>query len=231
MYQKVTDAFLAQGKDYYEIIDAAIGRAMSDISNETDGFYDIDELNLISGSFGSQLFIKYFANREGIQKKYYNDYHDEDTGYPYDSINHNLPEIQPEWWPEIDYFDYWKKPFTLNFYMLTNQMNLMDGSIENWGGGSTKDSILFHEIDEIRVVAFRNTNDFLCYYVPEHIIKNYFGEYVEISVTNSYYWNLILRNNALQAHTAVFKLNKLAKAITKGSNGTFWVKELPTKDL
>jgi hypothetical protein len=246
MYKRVADAFLGQDSTHLAKIIETMEVAFGDITDETGGLEKLSQLNLISGSFGSQLFIRFLYDRQEdllqpltnqlITEDYskwskffglnLNEFTEklEDKVF-YDSVYAHVLSVSKDSLLTVNNFN--TKGLQLNFYMLTNQLNLMDGNIPNWGGNMPTDSSRLR-IKSVRAVAFRNTNDLLCYYVPEEVFSKYF-RCNDVQVTNTYYWNFLIRNNALSAHTAVFKLNKLAKAIVKGSDGTFWVKEIKTR--
>lgn len=248
MIKRVADGFLGQDSTHLTKIVKTIEVAFHDITSETGGLENLSQLNLISGSFGSQLFIRFLYDRQHEIKKSYVDQQIANDEFRnkwiqklgldlkgdnievinemlFDSIYSSVLSTSMDSLMNSNNFN--TNGLQLNFYMLTNQLNLMDGNIPNWGGNLPTDGSRLH-INSVRAIAFRNTNDLLCYYVPKEVFSKYF-RCDDIQVTNTYYWNFLIRNDIICAHTAVFKLNKLAKAIVKGSDGTYWVKEIKTR--
>ena len=177
---------------------------------------------------------------------------------------------------------------SVHFYMLTNQINLMGKSINNWGGvhldkssldqldlnafyfdkcplkelvlekfelskvvGSkgfvestlnnptvedlkpagldlkvidikkVEDQIkksLEKSLFDLNIVAFRNPNDLLCYYLPDNAISDISLYHDSLKITNVYYFNFLRGNNIVTSHTLPFDLKKMANVITKGSD-------------
>ncbi|MCH2224886.1 MAG: hypothetical protein MK066_08970 [Crocinitomicaceae bacterium] len=216
MYCRVSDAFYGQDKNYLGPILETIDCAYLDIQKEIGGA-NLNELNLISGSYGSQIFIRYLYEKQKVSiESAYNEIDTTTRLFESAPLTPLLAPAAPES-IEALFFDHKFKETTLNFYMLTNQLALMDGHLKEWGGC---DPILSREfrIGGVNAVALRNTNDFLCYYLPKETLSKFFQcEDENITVTNSFYWNIPPLNNPGSAHTCVFKLKKFAKIVVFGS--------------
>lgn len=171
-----------------------------------------ENINLISGSFGSQLFLAtllalqdesfYKSNFFGLLNQ--NNLINDSTMF---KINKN-------------------NKISLNMYMLTNQLNLMPDNVIDWANSICNNK--FHKdstklnFKEVNITAFRNPNDLLCYYVPIEALKNIFKvPNSSINLVNAYYFNWPIRNDVLFAHTSVFKLKKLSKIIYYGSDSNW----------
>lgn len=218
MVRRMSDAFagsqpeLAQKfyNTYYEIV--------------TDGNIlknDNSTLNVITGSFGTQLFLgainelqkkkesTYYTNLSESNKSLFKD----DTSLFFDNFQSKVI---------ID------NSLKLHLYALTNQVNLMPNNVNQWFSGLDKDSSKLN-FSSVQIMAFRNPNDILCYYLPDSAGKNFFPSTIHESVTviNSYYFNWPFKNDVASAHTAVFNLKKLSKIIYYGSNSN-WIRKKKT---
>ena len=235
MIDRAGDLFFAQHPDVTPKINSIIDAAFFDMSLQKGSIGDI---NIISGSLGSQVTLRYLKGKfkNFKQREACNQYGIE--------IDSNIIEPTPDEKLVASLFTnesiglegvFEKRG--LNFYMLSNQYDLMKGNLESWGGveyycEQNGDSVKIEEcLNNINVVAFRNPNDMLCYYLQEETLvgnseKCKSGE--NLSVSNVHYWNFLIGNNLLQAHTKPFTSKKMFKAISYGSTkgedkSNYWI--------
>lgn len=198
MVEKVSDAFNGSEPETISMLLKTILLVLLD-----DNLYKEENLNLISGSFGSQLFL-------GAMKTFQN-LNLATNAQVFNNLTiRNLDFLIP-------------KNQRLNMFLLTNQINLMDENIDSWFMNNSVDSTKIKPLNykEIQIVAFRNPNDILCYYLPKKVADKLFEKYVKpekIKVYNAYYFNWPIRNDVGLAHTCVFNLKKLAKAVYYGTD-------------
>lgn len=216
MMEKVSDAFNgSKPETIEELINIILVLFLKEQIDQEQN------INLISGSFGSQLFIGsmiILKNPELLKN-------------PEFLANSNLP-INPNSLLNNPLIKAYNEPSNLaaqskivqklNMFLLTNQINLMDENILGWFKTKSTDPLLRQnslDYEEVQIVAFRNPNDILCYYLPKKVVDKLFENFVEpekIKVYNGYYFNWPIRNDVALAHTSVFNLKKLAKAIYYG---------------
>ena len=223
MVKKVADAFNGSEKKLVEQLYQRFLNTVVDTEYPVDG-----RINLISGSFGSQLFLGCLSRAQRDYKRIEPLLDETDDGYIFNVDPTTIPYIQDtnlvkeqvQFTKRV--FD--EGDFNLNMYMLTNQTNLMDKNIDSWfdvdSTNYKRDPL---KIETVQITALRNPNDLLSYYFPETAADNFFGEDTRVNVSNAYYFNWPIRNDVASAHTAVFRLKKLAKAIWEGDQSG-WVK-------
>lgn len=250
MIDRAGDLFFAQHSEVLPKILKLIDMSVSDMIEHSSGA-SVQNLNLISGSLGSQVFMKYlklhYANFKTDLKECLAEEENVLVSNLFSSAfieaadSADTPENKKVIFIN-DFFAHSKTDSSenvssantksLNFYMLTNQVNLMPDNLEAWGGvkfncDQPEPDIRF---DNTTFIAFRNPNDMLCYYLPKKVLAQ---QSDSILVTNIYYWNFLVRNNIIQAHTAPFSLKKMHKVLAYGSakhKGVFkWVKVLDNK--
>lgn len=217
MIEKMSDAFagsqpaMAQ-KIYYTYYAIVADGGVLQNPNTT--------LNVITGSFGTQLFLGAINELQKNEKSLYFE-------KQFKTQNEFLKD-------SISFVEEFRKSVTidptlkLQLYALTNQVNLMPNNVNPWFKDLNQDSLLL-EFNSVQITAFRNPNDILCYYLPDTVAKKYFPNKIHdsVRVINSYYFNWPFKNDVASAHTAVFKLKKLSKIIYYGSNSN-WVRKKNT---
>ncbi|MGV6861557.1 MAG: hypothetical protein ACWA41_07280 [Putridiphycobacter sp.] len=207
LIDKVSDAFSGSKTGTLTPLVTAFIKILED-----EKMLEKDKLNLISGSFGSQLFL---ATLLALQDDSFhiNDFIDKDEQTIFMQEDGFKLDINTE--------------IELNMFMLTNQLNLMPENVIDWANSICNDSLNKStrlNFNKVNVTAFRNPNDLLCYYVPKKALKNIFSvDDSDIHLVNAYYFNWPIRNDAMLAHTSVFKLKKLSKIIYYGSESN-WTK-------
>ncbi len=172
-----------------------------------------DNLNVISGSFGTQLFLGLLNE---IQK------FDNSPNFK-NEFNVFANKVANE-----ESVSYLENKLTINknqklrIYSLTNQLNLMPNNIKTWYSDVNSDSSKLN-FKSVQIVAFRNPNDILCYYMPREAAAKFFPSNTELKVINTFYFNWPVRNDVASAHTVVFKSKKLAKIIYYGHTSN-WIR-------
>jgi DNA-binding PadR family transcriptional regulator len=189
MIQRVSDAFSGGSPTLLEPIYRVFLQAI-----QGEEYAANQRLNLISGSFGSQIFLYCLYRLKHEQAQ-------------------NPPQSKRGMGKNI-----FAEKFQLNLFMLTNQVNLMDENIPNWIDYMGMEGNERLPIGHVQVVAFRNPNDLLSYYVPPEIVKSFFASNVDLQVINGYYFNWPVGNDVISSHTRVYRKKKLARAIWMGSD-------------
>lgn len=178
----------------------------------TDGnLFNKNSLNVITGSFGTQITlgllqeIQQFENSKLFKNK-----------FEFQEIFSQLAKADNKG------IDYYKAKLTidttqkLKIFSLSNQLNLMPNNINGWYSNLKRDSSHLN-FDSVQIVAFRNPNDILCYYMPQKTAEQFFPKTTNVKVINTYYFNWPIRNDVATAHTVVFDSKKLAKIIHYGT--------------
>jgi hypothetical protein len=260
MIDRAGDLFFAQHSEILPKILETVDIAFADMERVNPS----EKINIISGSLGSQVFLKYLSLRyagflknnvpfqtfcsQNLNKDLKKDSLDKNSDLdflakeekelylkvfenqnPYNEELFNAPLNASFTFDNSNPVVFTK---ALNFYMLTNQYNLMSDNFKVWGGLklNIENIDLRPKFEEVKVVAFKNPNDMLCYQLPENFLAANASNSTKPEVVNVWYWNLIFRNNIIQAHTAPFHMRKFYKVISYGStneNGCFtysWVK-------
>ena len=210
MTDRAGDAFFVQQKDVMESIIQMLDTIVVDIQKQED---KLSSLNLISASLGSQVFTKYLiTNYERSWKE---------------SAIENGDKTNIENFTDLFLTTKHKDSrMSLNFYLLSNQLMLMNESVISWGGCDPivdSSQIEAMSFSNMNYYAFRNPNDFLNYYLDSNAITKQFKA-VSINVVNSWYYNLALRpgavltrNGSIKSHVLPYKLNKISSIISYGT--------------
>jgi hypothetical protein len=162
--EKFSDAFAGSQPDLTKKFYKTILEIVKDgdiLDNKTSA------LNVITGSFGTQLFLG--AINE-LQKK--------DKSKIYQSLLKENNYISSHNINISDNKFMISKDLKLKIYALTNQVNLMPNNVNQWYSGisdSTGDTSRLN-FSSVQIMAFRNPNDLLCYYLPDSVGKSFFPD-------------------------------------------------------
>lgn len=183
------DFVVFSNPDFKREINIALDHAFEDMIKQSE--HKSSSINLVSGSLGSAIFMEYVYK---LHKSLIDSSKIE--GFDFKKVENKL--------------DYAKaKPS--KFFMLTNQIPFLGPII------AKDDSFgLLKNEDPLQIVAFKHSNDALCFYLPQEVAAN-FVPYRAVLVTNVRYKNPIRGNLFNKAHKRPFKLKKLHDAILLGS--------------
>lgn len=157
----------------------------------------ISNVNLVSGSLGSSIFMEY-VNKLHLGLK--DTLHLEKATTEKMKVKLEFVQAKPD-----------------NFFMLTNQIHFLEPIIAQ----DTTYEIL-KNLKPLQMVAFRHTNDALSFYLPTNVAAN-FVPYRTVKAINIRYKNPICGNLFFAAHERPFKIEKIFDAILFG-NQSRWVK-------
>lgn len=233
---QISDLLNIQKKEVLDTVMDFLDVAMTDIANSIN-LQKKQKINIISSSLGSSIVMKYLMKPVDYKMP------EPLLAMKQKKLGKSRSDIEKAYIKERKQLDNFKNSFFretlnddqnrnevgvktgLNLFMLTNQINLMNGTIANWGCDDGYDDRCF---DTVNTLALRNPNDVLCYYLPPEAMKLPQCSLNRFKTVNAYYWNFILGNGIKPAHTKPFKLKKIAKVISYGStkegDSYYWVK-------